>query len=211
VFDPRVRERGDERLLVEPEQAPRGRRRGDLHQEHVVEADAVEGVLEREHALDLVRDDRGVEHLGDEERLARARQVIRDGEDRTQVVRRMSPLRGEPGVVVVEPPDQRTGLEGRLDRIELERGRGHAGPVRHEGAGDDRPEESSARCMRRGERRAPERVGEDEPRRPERRFLEAVPGERVARELREHRVDLRPAVRADGHESRSSSARSNRR
>ena len=86
--------------------------RGDAHEEDVIEADAVEAVLQREHALDLV----GLDHRGRARRApssgglpvacGRAAQIIRDGEDRAEVVGRMAPLGGEPGVVVIEPADQ---------------------------------------------------------------------------------------------------------
>ena len=43
---------------------------GDPDQHHVIEPDAVEAVLQREHALDLVRLDHRRQHVGHRERLS---------------------------------------------------------------------------------------------------------------------------------------------
>ena len=194
AVDPRVRERGGELVLVEAEQPRHCGGRGDFHEDDVVEPDAVEGVVEREHALNLVCDHRGVEDIGDGHRLPRSREVIGDGEDRAEVVGGMPPLRREPRIVVVEPADQRSGLEGRLHRVELVRRRRDTGAVRHDGAGHDRAQQGSAGLVRRGECGAAERVREHEPRGAERRFREVARLERVACELDEQRVGLRPEV-----------------
>ncbi len=111
--------------------------RGDAHQQHVIESHAVEAVLERQHPLDLVRLDHGGEHLAHARRgLARhdgvARQVIRHREDAAEIVRRMAPLGGEPGVVEIQPADHRADVEGRLHRFELEGGAGNSRSARHD-------------------------------------------------------------------------------
>jgi hypothetical protein len=68
AVDPRVRERVDD-LLHRAAQHLRGDRGGrDAYEQHVIEPDAVEGVLEREHALDLVRLDHGRQHVAHRQR-----------------------------------------------------------------------------------------------------------------------------------------------
>ena len=66
---------------------------GDLDEDDVVEADAVEGVEQREAALDLVCLDHALEEVTDcEVGLARPREVVGDGEDGAEVVGRVSPF-----------------------------------------------------------------------------------------------------------------------
>ena len=123
--------------------------RGDAYQQHVVEAAAVEGVLERQHALDLVRLDQGGEQVAHGGRRAAfehgaTRQVIAHGQDGTEVVGRMAPLRGQPGVIEVEPADQRADVEGGLHGVEFERGAGHARAAGHRGARHHGPQPAHA-------------------------------------------------------------------
>ena len=65
--------------------------RGDLDEDDVVEADTVERVEQREAALDLVRFDHALEDVLDRDGLALTRQVVRDGEDGSEVVGRVAP------------------------------------------------------------------------------------------------------------------------
>ena len=65
--------------------------RGDFDEDDVVEADAVERVEEREAALNLVRFDHALEDVLDRDALALARQVVRNGEDRPEIVGRVAP------------------------------------------------------------------------------------------------------------------------
>ena len=52
----------------------------------------------------------------------------------------MAPLGGQEGVVVIEPANSRTDVEGGRDGVETEARAGHARPVRHQGPGHDGPE-----------------------------------------------------------------------
>ena len=53
-------------LLARPaQQLRRDRRRGDAHQQHVIQSDAVETIVQRQNALDLVRLDHGAQQLAD--------------------------------------------------------------------------------------------------------------------------------------------------
>ena len=85
----------------------------------MVETDTVEGVEERETALDLVRLDHALEDIMDGQRLALASEMIGDRENGPQVIRRVSPLSREEAVVVVEPPDLGADVECTADRVQL--------------------------------------------------------------------------------------------
>ncbi len=75
-----------------------------------------------------------------------------------EVVRRMAPFRGQPGVVEVEPADHRADVERRLHRIELKLRPRNPRAVGDDGARDDRAEELGARRIRQRFQAAPERV-----------------------------------------------------
>ena len=128
-----------------------------------------------------MRDDGRREDVGDGEAA-----VLRECEDRAEVVGRVPPLSRKPGVVEVEPADERGRVERRLDGIEEIAGGGNA----HVSAGAERPEHPPARLVRRGEGGAAERVGEHEARGGERLVTELVLAQRVAGEPDEQRVRL---------------------
>ncbi|MNE88455.1 hypothetical protein D3C80_1857620 [compost metagenome] len=88
----------------------------------MVKADTVEGVFQREHALDFVGHDHGLEHITHQQRLLACghmllRQVIGDRQDATEVVRGVGPLSGQPGVVVVQPAHRTANVPCGLDRV----------------------------------------------------------------------------------------------
>jgi hypothetical protein len=108
----------------------------------VVEADAIERVEQRKAALDLVRFDHAFEDILDGDALALACQVVRDGEDGTEVVRRVAPFNkgivvisvgvgakeadgntrtfcSKEAVVEVEPTDDGPDVERPSNRVEL--------------------------------------------------------------------------------------------
>ena len=115
----------------------------------MVQADFVEGVFERQTALDLMGLDHGgqdVEHP--QGRLAvgdcRPRQPVGHRQDAAEVVRRMPPLGRQPGVVEVEPADHRADVERRLHGIQLVRSAGNLGAVGDDRSGNDRSEQLGA-------------------------------------------------------------------
>ena len=65
--------------------------RGNLDKDDVVETDAVERVEQREATLDLVGLDHALQDVLDGDALTLACQVIRDGEDGSEIVGRVSP------------------------------------------------------------------------------------------------------------------------
>jgi len=115
------------------------------HQDHVVLADPVEAVQQRVAALDLVRLDRVTQHVAHGQRLAAfafglAAEVITHRQDAAQVVRRVAPFGGQPGVVEIEPADLRADRERRLHRIQLMAGPRHARAARQRGSRHHRAE-----------------------------------------------------------------------
>ena len=112
----------------------------------VVEADLVEGVFEREAALDFVGLDHGGEDVADGElAMAVAGEPVGDGEDAAEVVGGVAPLGGEPGVVEVEPADDGADVEGGLHGVEDRSWcQGTRAPLVHGEAGDDGAEELGA-------------------------------------------------------------------
>ena len=145
AIEERIGERVDDLFAGAAEQPGRNGGRGNTHQEHMIQAEAVERVLEGEDALDFMRLDHGQQHIAHRQRrLARGvrppAEVSGDREDGAEVIRRMPPLGREPSVVEVEPADHRTDVEGRLDGLEFVGRAGHARAApRQLGARDRRP------------------------------------------------------------------------
>lgn len=144
---------------------------GDLDQDDVVETDLVEGVLERENTLNLMGLDHGLEDVLDGEDLAAgdvssgavgAGDPVGHGEDTTQVVGGMTPFGGQPAVIVVEPADHGTNVEGAIDGVELVRGTRHAGSVGHDGALHHGTEELGALLELEGLQTAAQGIEEDQ-------------------------------------------------
>ena len=144
AVDEGLRERVDDALARQAQQVRDHGRGGDLDQDHVIEADLVERILERDHALDLV----GLDHRGStsrmQERLAVARQPVGDREDAAEIVGRMAPFRREPGVVEIEPADHGADVERRLHRIEPVGRARHTRAILDAHSGNERPEQLRA-------------------------------------------------------------------
>ena len=137
-IDKRLRHRVDQFVAREADQLADHRRRRQLHQQYMIEPDLVEGVFERDTALNFVRLDHGDQHVFHRQRrFARcdgtAREPVGRRQNPAEVIRRMAPFGGQPGVVEVEPADHRADVEGGLNRVQLERRARHLRAV-----GDDR-------------------------------------------------------------------------
>ena len=142
---------------------------GDLDEDDVVETNAVERVEEGEAALDLVGLDHALEDVTDGEGLAAgnvatglvgAGDPVGNGEDGTEVVRGMAPLSGEPAVVVVEPSDHGTDVEGTIDGVQLEGSSRNAGAAGDNGSGNGGTEKLGALGEVKGLKTAAEGVDE---------------------------------------------------
>jgi hypothetical protein len=71
--------------------------------------------------------------------LLRARQIIGEGQDTAEIVRRMAPFGGEPGIIEIQLADHRADIESSVHRVELPCGAGNAGAVNQSRAGNDGP------------------------------------------------------------------------
>ena len=144
AIHPGVRHGVDDLLARAAEQ--RGDHRGgcDPDQQHMVEPDAIEAVLQGENALDLVRLDHSREHIAHRDRLAGAREVVGHGENSAQIIRRVAPLRRQPRVIEVEPANHGADVEGRVDGIEFVGGAGNARAVGEGGARNHGPHQFRA-------------------------------------------------------------------
>ncbi len=165
AVDPGERERVDGLVAREAEQLADDGGGRDLDENNVIEADLVEGVLERDAALNLVGLDHGGEYIAHGERRAafgdrRAREPVGCGEDAAEIVGGMAPLGGEPGVVEVEPADHGADVEGGLHGIELKAGAGNARAVGNDRAGHDGAEQLGAGGVFERFKAAAERVDE---------------------------------------------------
>jgi len=137
--------------------------RGDFHQNDVIEANAVEGVFQRDHALDLVGHDHRVEHCANGQRCFAVgqtflRQVICHRKNGPEVIRRMPPFGGEPGVVVIKPAHDAADIPCGLDRVEPKVGTGHPSTERDDGAFDNWPQMFGALGKTQGQQAAAQRV-----------------------------------------------------
>ena len=118
-------------LLGETKELGNNRGGGDLDEDNVVKTDLVVRVEKGQAALDLVGLDHGLEDLLDGDDLAVAEVAagavgagdpVGDRENGAQVVRWVTPLGGQPAVVVVQPADHGTNVEGSVDWVKLEVG-----------------------------------------------------------------------------------------
>ncbi len=108
-------------------------------------------------------DHRG-EHVAHGERLAAAGKPVGNGENSAEIVGGVAPLRGEPGIVEVEPPYHRADVEGGLHRIQLEARAGDARALGDRGSRNEGPEKLGARGILERLQAAAERVHEAQPR-----------------------------------------------
>jgi len=168
VVDPTVRNGVDD-LLPAATQHPRGHGgRSQAHQNDVVQPDLVETVRERVDTLDLVGLDRPGQHVANGDRRAAfalrlAAQIIRHRQDGTQVVRRMSPLRRQPGVVEIQPADLHADVVSRLHRIEFPGCRRHPDPAWKHGTRHHRSEMPDALGVAGRQQSTGQRIEKDMP------------------------------------------------
>jgi len=132
----------------------------------MIKANAIEAVLQGKDTLDLVCLNHSDQHIANRKSLvslanALPAQVVCDRENTAQIVRRMSPFRGEPRVVIIEPTHDRTDVECGLNRVELVTGSRHARPCSsHRCARDNRPEKLGASGIIQRKKSASKRVHE---------------------------------------------------
>ena len=123
AIHPGLRERGGNLFLGPAQQMGHDGGGGHLHQQHVIEADAIKAVFQRQDALDFVSFDHGREHVTHGQGWVAlghglATHIIGHGENAPEIIRRMAPFGGQPGVVKIEPAHQGADIEGCFDGIE---------------------------------------------------------------------------------------------
>ena len=111
----------------------------------MIQADTVKTVFQGEDTLDLMGLDHAVEDVCDGQRVfprgaILQAEIVGDGKNAAEIIGRMSPFGGQPGVVEVQPAHQRADIECRLHRVQPVVGAGHPRPVRHFGSGHHRPQ-----------------------------------------------------------------------
>src|SRR5262245_35520428 len=127
---PGVGDGADDLLLVSAEQGGANRSGGDPDQDNMVESYTIETVFEGEDPLYLMSFDHGLKNIANGERFpSGSAQIIRYSQDAAQIIRRMTPFGGKPGIVKVEPTNHRADVEGSLHWIELPIGARDAGSI----------------------------------------------------------------------------------
>src|SRR5215469_215044 len=116
----------------------------------MIKPDTIEAVFQCKDTLDLVRLNHAYENIKHRESLTSlantvSTQVICDSENSTEIIRRMSPFRGEPGVVEIEPAHDCADIERCLNRVQFVSGSRYARTLaRHRCARHDRTEKLRA-------------------------------------------------------------------
>lgn len=117
-------------LLGEAEHLGNHSSASNLDKHNMVQTDLVVRVQKCQTTLNFVCPDHSLQNLLDGNDLSisklstctvGSRDPVSDSQDRTQVIRRVTPFSGEPAVVVVEPSNHSTDVESAIDGVELER------------------------------------------------------------------------------------------
>lgn len=157
-------------LLVQAEHLGDDGSTGNLDEHDMVKTDLVVRVEQSQASLNLVRLDHGLEDITDGELLASSNvstslvcsgDPIGDGENGTKVVGRVTPFSGQPAVIVVQPSDHGTNVEGGIDGVQLEVGTGDLGSIGDDGAGDNGAKELCALLEAQAFKTATQGVEED--------------------------------------------------
>ena len=143
AVNPRIRYRVNDLLASTTEHACNDGRGRNSNEQNVVQADAIESVIECQYTLNLVRLDHGGQDVAESYcRLALLTvEIVRDRKNTAKVVGGMSPLGCEPGVIEIEPPNYRSDIERCRYRIELERFTGDPRAAGELSAGYNRAEQ----------------------------------------------------------------------
>ena len=143
--DESLRDSVDSLLSVKTEQFGDNGSRSDFDEDDVVETDAVERIEQSQSTLNLVCFDHRLEDVLHREVLSGACKVIRNSENGSQIVRRVSPFCGKETVVEVEPSDLCADVECTTDGVELVVGSGNSSAVGDDSTGHDGSKELRAR------------------------------------------------------------------
>ena len=111
----------------------------------MIETDAIETIFKRQDTLDLIRLNGSVKDIANCPLAIGlpwvvwiAIKVIGQGEDGSEIIGRVPPLRSQPCVVEIKPPNHAADVEGCFDRLQLPIGARHSGTTRQCRTGNDR-------------------------------------------------------------------------
>ena len=136
---PGMRDRRQHLLPVGAHEVRHNSGRCNLDQQHMIQPNAVEGVFQRQHALNFM----GLDHRFQNSlhgqgrftvRYPFLREIIGYRQNPAQVIRWMSPLCSKPGIVVIQPADHAADVPGRFYGIQTIRSAGNPSAMRHHGA-----------------------------------------------------------------------------
>src|SRR5215471_9187047 len=132
----------------------------------MIKSNSIEAVFQCEDTLNFVRLNHGDQNVTHRESLTPlanrvSAQVICNSENSTEIIRRMSPFRGEPRVVEIEPAHDCTDIERSLNGVEFVAGSRYARTrARHGRARHDRTEKLRAGGIIQRQKAASKRVHE---------------------------------------------------
>ncbi|CAG9196978.1 hypothetical protein BCAR13_120040 [Paraburkholderia caribensis] len=198
-IDKRLRHCVDQLIARQSEQLANHGCGSKLHEQHMIEADLVERVFERDAALNFVRLDHGDQDVFHRERLfavgdGGAREPVGRRENAAEVIGRMAPFGREPGVVEVEPADHGADVERGLHRVQLERRARHPGAVRDDRAGHDRSHQLGAGRVGQGFESAAERVDQAIARRLQRKIALELVIQHIVDDIDQYCIRIGPDV-----------------
>jgi len=115
----------------------------------MIKATTVKAIFQRKHSLNFVGLDHRQQEVTNRKRLFTfsdplARKVIGHRKEAAEVIGRMPPFRGKPGVVIVEPAHHCTDVESGLNGVQFVRGARNPRATLHCGPGNDRTEHFDA-------------------------------------------------------------------
>ena len=136
----------------------------------MIQSNLVVGIFQRQASLYLMCLDHRFQHIFDlhdgpipnvSSSTIRSRYPISYRKYAAQIVRRVAPFSCQPAVVVVQPANHGSNVEGTIDRIKDVRSPGHSSTMRYDGALNDGPEKLGAFFESKGFKAAPDGIKED--------------------------------------------------
>lgn len=142
TIDPALADSVQDSLAITTKETSRDRGRSQLDEQDVIQTNSVETVFQSQATLDFVGLDQTVKNVLHGQRSlafsnALVGDVFADSKNSTQVVRRVTPLSGQPSVIEVQPTDDSANVESTLNRVQDELSSRDVNSVRNDGARDN--------------------------------------------------------------------------
>jgi len=134
AINPSLRNGIDSLVAIEAKELGNDSGRGDLDENNVVETNTVEGVEEGKTALNFVGLDHSLKNIVYGQALTLTGEVVRNSENGTEIVGRVTPFSSEETVVVIEPTDLSTNVKGTTNGVELIICSGDTGTIGNSGS-----------------------------------------------------------------------------